>query len=343
MSETMSPTLSSYAGLSGNDLIGLADLQSTYNQNPPLANQDQALQFVQAAMKATDPNLKSQLLQDAIDVLTPGGASPSGLMPSPSPASSPVSSPISAPVATPVSSMPAGNGVDSSASGLSVNGNSVDTGEYTITGSTNDDGSLTITKNQTGQSTEVWGDPHVKVDGQDTADFQKDPLNIQLQDGTVVHIDPTALNSNGVAHIGQVSITKGDQTVTMGGASSNGFEGAVNTSGVMNGVSSYSDGLFNSPDATNVTLGADGNLYYDNANGSMGSEVTAASGGGETDLDGAGGGLVGDPASAGASGASSSDMAQQIQQLESMLENFSSGFDSTLMQSMLSQMQSTSG
>ena len=117
----------------------------------------------------------------------------------------------------------------------------MNTGEYTITAGTGDDGSLTVTNNQTGQSVEVWGDPHIKVNGKDTADFQKDDLNIQLQDGTVIHIQPTATNSDGKAHIAQVSITKGDQAVTIGGTGPNGFEGGVTTSDVMNGDASLPD------------------------------------------------------------------------------------------------------
>jgi hypothetical protein len=216
---------------------------------------------------------------------------------------------------------------------LSVNGNSVNTGMYTIAGSTNDDGSLTITNNQTGQQTEVWGDPHVKVNGQDTAEFQKGPLNIQLQDGTTVHIDPTQLK-NGVAHIGQVSITNGNQTVTMGGQGQNGFEGGVNTSQVMNGVSNYSSGLYNSPNATDITLGADGNLYYNNANGSMGDEITAQPGGGETNLDDHGGGL---------SGSSNNDqMLQTVQQLlETLMASGNQSFQSYMMQTTLQQMDQT--
>jgi hypothetical protein len=230
---------------------------------------------------------------------------------------------------------------------LTVSGNSVNTGEYTISASTSDDGSLTITNNQTGQSTEVWGDPHIKVNGQDTADFQKDDLNIQLQDGTVIHIDPTALNSNGKSHIAQVSITKGDQAVTMGGSGANGFSGGVTTSSVMSGDAAFQTGLYNTPTATDITLGADGNLYYNNANGSMGAEITAPSGGGETDLDGAGGGLVSDPAAtattSGSDPASATTMQQAMTQLMGLLAQNQDSFYSIMMMQTLSQMMSQSG
>lgn len=329
-----SPILSSYQGLSGNQLIGLADAQSMYNPTPSIGNQQQAMQYVQAAAQATDPQLAQQLLEKAIAMLQGDGSDPQ---------SQPVSAPISTPM-TPSTVNTTSADTTGGDPGLTVSGNSVNTGEYTITAGTNDDGSLTITNNQTGQSTEVWGDPHIKVNGQDTADFQKDDLNIQLQDGTVIHIDPTATNSDGVSHIAQVSITKGDQAVTMGGTGTNGFEDGVTTSGVMNNDASFQSGLYNTPTATDVTLGADGNLYYNNADGSMGAEITAQSGGGETDLDGVGGGLVGDPATTSAdSTTSSTGMQQTMNQLLGMLAQNQDSFYSIMMMQTLSSMMSQSG
>jgi hypothetical protein len=319
--------LTSYAGLSQSSLIALADAQGGFSKSAPAANWQQASQDVQAAAQATDPNLQAQLIQDAINLLTPTGASGNaGSTGGASPAASP-SATSNVPQATP--------------SPLSVNGNSVNTGLYTITGSTKDDGSLTITNNQTGQSTEVWGDPHVNVNGQTIADFQKDPMNIQLQDGTVVHIDPTSLTSNGVSHIGQVSITKGDDSVTMGGVGANGFEGGVNTSQMMTGVSGLQTSLYNSPNAIDLTLGADGNLYHNNANGSMGAEVQATNGG-QTDLDGSGGGMV-DGSGGSASGASSSNLQALMNQLMSLVSQNEDSFSANLMQTLLQQMMSHSG
>jgi hypothetical protein len=322
--------------LSSSQLIGLADAQSTYSPTPPQANQQQAMQDVQAAAQATDPALAQQLLQNAISLLQRGGSTPQPIA-TPTPISTTGQIAASTPSTT-----------TDSGSSLTVSGNSVNTGEYTISGSTNDDGSLTITNNQTGQSTEVWGDPHIKVNGQDTADFQNDGLNIQLQDGTVVHIDPTATNSAGKSHIAQVSITKGNQAVTMGGTGTNGFESGVNTSSVMANDASFQSGLYNSPTATNITLGADGNLYYNNANGSMAGEITAPSGGGETDLDGVGGGLLGDPAATAttatnSSAVSSTSTQQTMQQLMGLLAQNQDSFYSIMMMQTLSSMLSQSG
>jgi hypothetical protein len=296
-----SPFLSSYAGLSSPLLEGLATIQASYQRVAPVQNQLQALQSLQAAQSATDPNLQMQLLVSAIQELTPQGGS------NPQPVVNQSGQPVatSAPTAAPAPACNTGS--------LSVNTatNTIDTGRYLISGSTGDDGSLTITDKQTGKTVEAWGDPHLKVNGQNVADFQKDGLNIQLQDGTVVHIQPTAL-SNGVAHINQVSVTQGDEAVTMSGFKT----GGVQTSQVMNDAS-YQNSLYNTPNVTDVTMGTDGNLYYNNANGSMGSEITTTNGG-QTDLDGAGGGLVNQSGGGTASGGASAQsvMEQLIQAIQ---------------------------
>jgi hypothetical protein len=112
----------------------------------------------------------------------------------------------------------------------------------------------------------------------------------------------------------------------------------------MNGISAYQTGLYNAPTATDVTLGADGNLYYNNGNGSMGSEITAQSDGSQTDLDGAGGGLVGDGGAAASSAAPSSGSLQQsmVQMLGLLAQNQDS-FYAMLMQQQVESMMSQSG
>jgi hypothetical protein len=300
--------------------------------NASMSNQQQAMTDIMEAAHTHNPHERRALLQQALNLLQQGNG---GLQPmqTSAPAPEDTSTPAPEDTSTPAP-MDTSSDPSSDPSGLTVSGNSVNTGEYTITGSTSDDGSLTITNNQTGQSTEVWGDPHIKVNGQDTADFQKDNLNIQLQDGTVIHIQPTALNSDGKSHIEQVSITKGDQTVTMGAKSSTGFSSGVTTSGVMNDAG-FQSALYNAPNTTSITLGADGNLYYDNANGSMGAEITPTSSGGETDLDGAGGGLVNGP-----SGSSQSTQ-QLVSQLMTMVGQQQQSFYSMMMMQELSHMMAS--
>ena len=327
--------------MAGIDFNDLSTFQSEFSQMssqadslPSYQAQTSAMNDIQDASQAMsfDPQLAMRLLKDAQQTLFGNANAQSGNQAGSMQPCGGSNSPV---MSNPAQAQSTGQ-VGGTTPSLSVNGNSINTGMYTIAGSTNDDGSLTITNNQTGQQTEVWGDPHVKVNGQDTAEFQKGPLNIQLQDGTTVHIDPTAL-TNGVAHIGQVSVTNGNQTVTMGGVGQNGFQGGVNTSQVMNGISNYSSGLYNAPNATDITLGSDGNLYYNNANGSMGNEITAKADGGETDLDGQGGGLVGHPGTSNT--VSNSDMLSTVQNLlEGLANTDMDSFQSTMMQTTLQQM-----
>jgi hypothetical protein len=107
------------------------------------------------------------------------------------------------------------NGCGSSG-GLTVNGNTVNTGRYTITASQANGGTLTIKDNQTGKSTTVYGDPHILTDKGDTANFQHQPVTFALPDGTRITIDPTN-NPGSVEYINNVSITKGDNAVEMSG------------------------------------------------------------------------------------------------------------------------------
>lgn len=114
-------------------------------------------------------------------------------------------------------------------SGLTVNGNTVNTGRYTIVASNGGGGTLTVTDNVTGKSFKCWGDPHVTTDKNDTANFQHQPVTFKLDDGAKITIDPTnnptgPNNPNGVEYIGRVAITKGNDAVEMSG-----FQGTVRT------------------------------------------------------------------------------------------------------------------
>jgi hypothetical protein len=113
----------------------------------------------------------------------------------------------------------------SSGSALSVSGDTINTGRYTITFSTNysdainghgTDGGVRIYDNQTHTYLDVVGDPHVVSSGGAVGDFQQDCLEINLSDGTTVIIKPTAL-SNGVSHIAEVAVSKGGKTVVATG------------------------------------------------------------------------------------------------------------------------------
>lgn len=98
---------------------------------------------------------------------------------------------------------------------LQVNGNTVNDGQYTIQASAANAGTLTVTDNKTGKSFQVWGDPHITTANGGTADFQQAPATFNLPDGTKITVNPT--DNPGVNTINNVTITKGDDAVTMNG------------------------------------------------------------------------------------------------------------------------------
>jgi hypothetical protein len=132
---------------------------------------------------------------------------------------------------------------------LTVDGNTVNTGRYTISASNNDDGSLTVRDNTTGETVKAWGDPHITTDRGDQTDFQHQPVTFLLDDGTKITIDPT--QNNGVNYINNVTITKGNDAVEMGG-----FRGNLQTQ-YLPGEGSYLDDA--TPDGT-VLRPANGNI-----------------------------------------------------------------------------------
>jgi len=98
---------------------------------------------------------------------------------------------------------------------LTVSGNNVNTGRYTISASNSNDGSLSIRDNVNGESFNVWGDPHITTDKGDSTDFQHQPATFLLPDGTKITVNPT--QSSGVNYINNVTITKGNDAVEIAG------------------------------------------------------------------------------------------------------------------------------
>lgn len=127
---------------------------------------------------------------------------------------------------------------------LSVNGNTVNTGRYTIAASTDNSGTLTVTDNCTGETFKVWGDPHISTGSGGTADFQHAPATFKLPDGTEITVDPT--NNPGVNTINNVTITKGNDAVTM-----TGFKGGNIQTTNLPGEGYYLDAT--TPDGTVLT------------------------------------------------------------------------------------------
>ena len=356
------PFLGSYQGLDSTTLNSLAGLQANYHQQAPKENQANALQDLYSARDATDPQLRAALIADAVKQLTPAGAAqPLQLGAAASAGGSPAASQgvggsnvmTGAPISTlnPASSdlmiTADGKRWPSSVQPIIVSGgsyqldttgsdpsltadtsaNTVDTGRYLITASTSQAGQLTIHDKETGKDTVVWGDPHISVGGKDTAEFQNDGLSLKLDDGTTVQIQPTAVDAGGHSYINQVAVTKGDQAVTMSGL----HDGGLHTSGVMNGQAQSTQQSFDEPNEIDLTEGDDDQLYAQNANGSMGSQI-ANTGSGEVNLDQL------------ASNASQpTNNTGSMTQLQQAIQNFSSGFMQMMMNSVMAQVMSNSG
>ncbi len=133
---------------------------------------------------------------------------------------------------------------------LTVNGNTVNTGRYTISASTDESGMLTVTDNVTGESFKVWGDPHITTDKGDTTQFQHAPVTFDLPDGTEITVDPT--DNPGVNYINNVTITKGNDAVEM-----TGFQSGNLQTQALPGEGYYLDAT--TPDGTVLTA-HDGNI-----------------------------------------------------------------------------------
>lgn len=80
---------------------------------------------------------------------------------------------------------------------------------------------MTILNEKTGQTTRVWGDPHVEVDGQQKFDFWG-TTTFTLDNGTKLTINTEQWNGNPNAYVAsQVVITRGDNAIVVDGISQN--------------------------------------------------------------------------------------------------------------------------
>jgi hypothetical protein len=175
-----------------------------------------------------------------------------------------------------------GNGGQAGSGGLSVNGNTIDTGRYLITVSGSEGGDVKIYDKESKGYVNIWGDPHISTSTGEAAEFQKGDLTIALPDGTKVTIKPTAVNSSGVAYVDQVAVTRGNGAVVMSGVHS----GDIQNSGVMDYGARRVDHKF--ADGTVLDAGRKnvGNLYLTNA---YGDPTKALGKNGSFNLDGLGG------------------------------------------------------
>ena len=80
------------------------------------------------------------------------------------------------------------------------------------------DATWTVTNNETGKTTKVWGDPHVDTDndGKTDFDFKKD-MTFKLDDGTKITVGTVPGGENGTTFSSQLTITNGDKAVQVTG------------------------------------------------------------------------------------------------------------------------------
>lgn len=80
---------------------------------------------------------------------------------------------------------------------------------------------ITIRNANTGETTQIWGDPHVNVDGQHAFDFWG-TTTFQLQNGTKITIDTEQFGGNPDMYVASgLTITKGNQALEVKGISQN--------------------------------------------------------------------------------------------------------------------------
>ena len=80
---------------------------------------------------------------------------------------------------------------------------------------------MTIVNEETGQSTRIWGDPHVEVNGKHQFDFYG-TTTFELANGTKLTINTEQWSGNPNAYVAsQVVVTRGDNAVVIDGISQN--------------------------------------------------------------------------------------------------------------------------
>lgn len=80
---------------------------------------------------------------------------------------------------------------------------------------------ISIHNAETGETTRIWGDPHVDVNGERAFDFWG-TTTFTLENGTKITIDTEQWGGNPDAYVAsQVTITKGDQAIVVDGISQN--------------------------------------------------------------------------------------------------------------------------
>ena len=172
---------------------------------------------------------------------------------------------------------------------MSVNGNTVDTGRYTITASKDDGGTVKVFDKESNTFVKAFGDPHLVTSDGDKANFQKSGLSIELPDGTSVHMKPTAADDKGVSFLDSCMVEKDGQAVTMNGL----HTGEMQTSGVQDGADEMrQDYMTQGQTVLDASDKSVADLFMTAADGTRTNELKSPDK--ETALDGKGGALDGD-------------------------------------------------
>jgi hypothetical protein len=80
---------------------------------------------------------------------------------------------------------------------------------------------ITIRNDNTGETTRIWGDPHVEVDGKHVYDFWGQ-TTFQLENGTKITIGTEPFGDNPDAYVAsKLTITNGDNAIVVDGISQN--------------------------------------------------------------------------------------------------------------------------
>ena len=97
---------------------------------------------------------------------------------------------------------------------------SIDLGDgYTM--QINERNSEIVIKDAQGNTTQIWGDPHVNVNGQHVGDFYT-TTTFELKNGTKITINTEPWKGNANAYVAsQVVVTRGAQALTIDGVSQN--------------------------------------------------------------------------------------------------------------------------
>lgn len=174
----------------------------------------------------------------------------------------------------------------SSGAPLTVKGNEIDTGRYTITASKDDGGTVKVFDKQTNTFVKAFGDPHVETSDGDKMGFTKNGLSISLPDGTNVHMKPTDVK-DGVSWIDSAMVEKDGKAVTLDNIHG---KGDIKTSQPKTGTDELrQDYMTQGQTVLDASSQDVGDLYMTGADGKRTKEIVNT--GKEMSLDGMGGAL----------------------------------------------------